>query len=862
MDDTLFLQAATSCHILDRRQIERLMKEKANRMRVHPQITLEEIAIELEMVDQTQIDTMQSQWNAYRMPGSKTGRHTEPTVVMKSNVIEQQLSTDHPKNIDDSPTLLDDIVQIVQQSPLSDDGLKINEAESAKEERNKSLLPILSQKTSSHSLESLPLLPPHSVDSNPNPITQIAPIQAMPESYNKPSLPPISADHHEPIIDIRNSQLIDLNPFLQQNHQEEIPNPIKLTTNAGSPPSALNADQNSPPFKKTQATPAMKDSTIRDDILAPLPATVAKRVHTPPSVPAMRKTATATLQKQSKTSAPSISVTPSSNPIIGQNNQQNQPNANGSVFISEIETGREQKTDVQQPTQSNLQASVPAAFHNSPLHSSDLLKDEPSIIDVDLLGWMRINCPWPKPGDMLARYKIVKLIGQGGMGRVYQAFDTVMKRPVAIKLLEPNNITNDIKDEMAQLAQLSHSNIVTVYDTGKWAFSVKTDQGERRACSRYLVMEFVDGTALKQLIQKDKPLPIKEACRITRQVLDGLNHMHEKAMIHCDIKPANILITKQGNVKIIDFGITQKSDQKQKLPLTKEQLAQQTTHQGNLDHAVGIGTLPYMSPEQMDAQILDCRSDIYSLGITFYEMLAGRPPFPPPYDLIQLSKAEPIPLTEYGSFPRVLSKIVHKMIEKSPQRRYQNVPSILHDLHIQNDENTSGWHWVITLSLLLWLFISSNFSWRAIFFYRSELGQSIVSYGRSITQVVQQLFVREPSILTLCRSEYIPEKSNVILILIGYDQFKNKMEFQSIRDWFSIPPNTIGCTVQSIKGDDPYQGKFVLTANTDVTECSAIFYIGPPFNIHEAEIGLCEIIEFKFKVNRTADGTIQLLRVE
>ncbi len=201
-------------------------------------------------------------------------------------------------------------------------------------------------------------------------------------------------------------------------------------------------------------------------------------------------------------------------------------------------------------------------------------------------------------------YKIINKLGEGGMGTVYLAEDTMLERKVALKVLNPiltkdKQFTERFRHEAKVQASLIHPNIVTLYNYFR--------EGDNYC----MVMEYVDGTTLKQLISGTGPMPEQRAVWILNQMLEAVGFAHKKGIIHRDIKPSNILIKKDDNVKILDFGIAKILQDK---GLTKT--------------GTKMGTVYYMSPEQIKAvKDIDHRTDIYSLGITLYEMLSGRVPF-------------------------------------------------------------------------------------------------------------------------------------------------------------------------------------------------------------------------------------------
>src|SRR5580698_9976467 len=210
------------------------------------------------------------------------------------------------------------------------------------------------------------------------------------------------------------------------------------------------------------------------------------------------------------------------------------------------------------------------------------------------------------------RYRLDEEIGKGGMSTVYRAFDTVLERPVAIKLMH-REIASDsdqlerFRREARAVAQLSHPHIVTVIDAGE---EVDEDPGHPGGATPYIVFEYVEGETLKALIRRTGPLDITEAIAYAIEIARALGAAHEHHIVHRDVKPQNVLLMAEGTAKITDFGI-----------------ARTLTEQGlTLDGRV-LGTTDYVSPEQALGHKVTGQSDLYSLGIVFYEMLTGVVPF-------------------------------------------------------------------------------------------------------------------------------------------------------------------------------------------------------------------------------------------
>jgi serine/threonine protein kinase/Tfp pilus assembly protein PilF len=263
-------------------------------------------------------------------------------------------------------------------------------------------------------------------------------------------------------------------------------------------------------------------------------------------------------------------------------------------------------------------------------------------------------------GESISHYTIVEKLGGGGMGIVYKAEDTKLKRIVALKFLPPE-LTRDpeAKERFVREAQaasaLQHDNICTIHDIDK------TADGRM-----FIVMDFYDGETLKKKIERG-PLPLDEAVGIAMQVARGLAKAHAVSMVHRDIKPANIMITQEGEAKIVDFGLAKLAG---RTKLTKD--------------GSTTGTVQYMSPEQAQGGPVDGRTDIWSLGVTLYEMVSGHPPFRGDYEnavLYSITSENPRPLTALRTdVPVELERIVQKTMSKDPRERYQHVDDLLVDL--------------------------------------------------------------------------------------------------------------------------------------------------------------------------------------
>jgi hypothetical protein len=254
------------------------------------------------------------------------------------------------------------------------------------------------------------------------------------------------------------------------------------------------------------------------------------------------------------------------------------------------------------------------------------------------------------------RFRIVRELGRGGMGVVYQAEHRLMERPVAIKVINQSLIANAevlqrFRREVKAAAQLAHPHIVAAYDA------------EQAGSLHLLVMEYVEGSSLAQVLERRGPLPVVHACHYARQAALGLQHAFERGMVHRDIKPQNLMLTPQGVIKILDFGLAR--------------LASERSRKGGLTQVNTVmGTPEFMAPEQAtDARRADTRADVYSLGCTLYCLLAGRVPFQEDTALKTILAhldQEPPPLRELRpEVPPAVVAVVERMMAKDPAQRYQ-----------------------------------------------------------------------------------------------------------------------------------------------------------------------------------------------
>jgi serine/threonine-protein kinase len=253
--------------------------------------------------------------------------------------------------------------------------------------------------------------------------------------------------------------------------------------------------------------------------------------------------------------------------------------------------------------------------------------------------------------NVVGNYKLVEKIGQGGMGAVYRGVDLMLEREVAIKVLRPElagnpEILERFRTEAVTLAKLNHPNIATLY-----AFF-------RQGDDFFMVMEFVRGETLDHAIQRAGAMRVDTAVPVFCQALEGIGYAHKLGIVHRDIKPANMMLTPDGSIKVMDFGIARVLG------------SARMTKQGNI-----IGTIEYMSPEQVRGLETDARSDIYSLGILLYEMVTGRVPFASDseFDLMkaQIDEPPPPPRQFAPHVPEMVEQAIMRSLAKMPEARFQ-----------------------------------------------------------------------------------------------------------------------------------------------------------------------------------------------
>src|SRR3989442_1490972 len=275
-----------------------------------------------------------------------------------------------------------------------------------------------------------------------------------------------------------------------------------------------------------------------------------------------------------------------------------------------------------------------------------------------------------RPGTLFAnRYEVKEVLGMGGMGVVYRAFDRELREPVAIKALRPEALVGSgvalerFKQEIRLARKITHRNVVRTYDLGEVNGMY------------YLTMEYVEGTSLKQLIGTRGPLPVSVTLTIGKQLCRALEVAHEEGVIHRDIKPQNMVVEPSGVLKVMDFGIARLANRSKDEGLTKD--------------GMSIGTPDYMSPEHLSGKELDARSDLYSAGVVLFECLTRRLPFDAEttFALIakHLEEEPPDPRTVNPDVPEALAQVILKTMAKEPADRYQTAVQ-MHDALAAIDE--------------------------------------------------------------------------------------------------------------------------------------------------------------------------------
>ena len=272
-------------------------------------------------------------------------------------------------------------------------------------------------------------------------------------------------------------------------------------------------------------------------------------------------------------------------------------------------------------------------------------------------------------GQTVSHYRVIEKLGEGGMGAVYLAEDTSLKRQVALKflslhLLQDETARRRFLREAESAAALEHPYICNIKEIAQ------TDDAQD-----FIVMEYVEGQTLREKLEEGL-VPVSEAVRIAVEVAEALELAHERGIIHRDLKPSNIMLTPQGHAKVMDFGLAKRmggmADGEQGVTAT-------LTREGST-----LGTLAYMSPEQLKGSSIDTRSDIFAFGIVLYELLTGIHPFrrgQAAETVSAILTADPDPLTKHNEdVPELLEHTVRKMLARNPEERFQSIHEVVANL--------------------------------------------------------------------------------------------------------------------------------------------------------------------------------------
>ncbi len=297
---------------------------------------------------------------------------------------------------------------------------------------------------------------------------------------------------------------------------------------------------------------------------------------------------------------------------------------------------------------------------------------------VEMIGESKSSQPRQDhtPGSFIGKYEIRSLLGKGGMGVVYAAFDPLIEREVALKLLSRDLLGTPMAlqrflGEAKAIGRLNHPNVVSIFDIGVWE-----DQ-------HFLIMELLPGGCVADKVDGGQPLPWREACRIVAEAAMGLDAAHQEGMVHRDIKPENLMLSKNGVVKVVDFGLSKLLDANQ-----ESQLA--VTKAGQI-----MGTPHYMSPEQLKGNPVDAGTDIYSLGATLFRLLTGRYPFHDATTIFAVLSAhmnQPVPKASnyISGLPPDCDQIIARSMAKDRSERFESIAEIAAELNrlIYQDEST------------------------------------------------------------------------------------------------------------------------------------------------------------------------------
>ena len=329
-------------------------------------------------------------------------------------------------------------------------------------------------------------------------------------------------------------------------------------------------------------------------------------------------------------------------------------------------------------------------------------------------------------GQTLSHFRITAKLGEGGMGEVYEAWDETLERPVALKILPPEMVQNADRvrrfvQEAKSASALSHPHIVTIYEIGQEAPEGLQETGEAPEAAgsgevHFIAMERIDGHTLKSRIHKDQA-PSKDLLRWLGQAAEGLAKAHSEGIVHRDLKPDNIMVTTDGYAKVLDFGLAKLTE-----PLTEGTTRAPTIIADETAEGAVLGTVGYMSPEQVQGKQLDHRTDIFSFGCVLYEAMTRQRPFAGETavdTMHQILRSRPAPVRELSpETPAAVRRMIRRCLAKDPDRRFQSMKDLaleLSDLVEEWDElslraDSSTWGESGSLPPIA----GSHFNWKAM----------------------------------------------------------------------------------------------------------------------------------------------------
>jgi len=308
---------------------------------------------------------------------------------------------------------------------------------------------------------------------------------------------------------------------------------------------------------------------------------------------------------------------------------------------------------------------APSSSVRPPVDGQTVISSRPPTPPLDLVGQVPLESGSLWEGEQLGQFVLQKFVGGGGMGIVFRALDTTLDREVAVKVLSRDQSADEetlrrFRNEAQSAARLNHDNIARVFYVGE-------DRGVH-----YIVFEFIEGVNIRDLVEHQGPLPLDQALSYTYQIAQALDHASQRSVIHRDIKPSNVLVTPDGKAKLVDMGLARMS--------LMAQASNDLTASG-----VTLGTFDYISPEQArDPRSADVRSDLYSLGCSFFFMLTGRPPFPEGTVLQKLLQHQADTPPDLRSLrpdlPLQVSRVLARLLAKSPTDRFQSPADLIAEL--------------------------------------------------------------------------------------------------------------------------------------------------------------------------------------